>query len=60
MQFCKDKETIGALINSGGKVNTITLAYTAKLGLKVYLTNVGAQKIDGLLLKTFEMVIAGF
>ena len=35
-------------------------AYAKKLGLRVRQTNVGAQKIDGSHLKTFEMVIASF
>ena len=38
----------------------MVLAYAAKLGLKVCLINVWAQKIDNLLLKTIGMVIAGF
>ena len=34
MQFRKDKEvTIQALIDSGSEVNTMTPAYTKKLGL---------------------------
>ena len=35
-------------------------AYAKKLGLKTRKTNVGAQKIDGSALETFEMVIADF
>ena len=35
-------------------------AYAKKLGLKIWKTNVGAQKIDGSALKTFGMVIANF
>ena len=35
VQFEKDKVVIRALINSGSKVNTSTLAYTSKLALKV-------------------------
>ena len=38
----------------------MTLAYTAYLGLKVRVTNVGAQKIDGSSLATYSMVIAAF
>ena len=34
--------------------------YAKKLGLKTRKTNVGAQKIDGSVLKTFGMVIADF
>ena len=34
--------------------------FARKLGLKVWKTNIEAQKIDGSTLKTFEMVIADF
>ena len=60
VQFEKDKKIIKALINFGSKVNIITLAYASKLSSKVWKTDVRAQKIDSSLLKTFEMVIAGF
>ena len=36
----------------------MTLAYTAHLGLKVRMTNVDAQKIDGSLPATHDVVIA--
>ena len=35
-------------------------AYASKLGLKVRLTNVGAQKIDGSTLQTFGMGLVSF
>ena len=38
----------------------MTPAYTLKLGLKIYPTNIGAQKIDGFTLETFEMILASF
>ena len=38
----------------------MTLAYTTHLGLKVRVTNVGVQKIDGSSLATYDMVIAAF
>ena len=61
VQFRKNKKaTIQALINSGNEVNAMAPAYAAKLGLKVCPPNVGAQKIDSSLLRTFGMVIAGF
>ena len=43
MQFQNDKskDTL-ALIKFGGKVNAMILTYTAKLGLKVLKTDVGA------------------
>ena len=61
VQFRKDKgATIWALINSGSKVNAMTPAYAKQLDLQVRKTDVGAQKIDSSLLRTFGMVIAGF
>ena len=60
VQFCKDKETIRALIDSGSELNAMTPAYTKKLGLQTQKTDVGAQKIDGSSLDTFGIVIAGF
>lgn len=38
-------------------VNQTQLAYTLKLGLQVYRTNIGVQKIDGSILETFEIVL---
>lgn len=38
----------------------MTLDYLAKLGFKVQLTNIGAQKIDGSAFKIFRMVLASF
>lgn len=35
-------------------------AYAAQPGLKVQLTNVKAQKIDGSILKIFKIVLASF
>ena len=61
VQFRKDKgATIQALIDSNSKVNAMTPAYAKQLGLQIWRTDVGAQKIDVSLLKTFGMVIIGF
>lgn len=61
VQFQKGgKEVTKALIKSGSEVNIITPVYAKQLGLQTRLSNVGAQKIDSLSLKTFEMVIPGF
>ena len=38
----------------------MTPAYTLKLDLRAYHTNVGAQKIDGSTLQTFGIVLANF
>ena len=54
------EEQVRALFNSGSKVNAINPDYVWKLGLKIRKTNVGAQKIDGSALETFEMVITDF
>ena len=61
VQFRKDKgKDALALLDSGSKVNAMTLAYAAHLGLKVRVTNVGAPKMDGSSLATYGMVIAVF
>ena len=54
------EEQIKALLNSGNKVNAMNPDYTWKLRLKIRRTNIGAQKIDGSVLKTFGMVIVNF
>lgn len=38
----------------------MTLAYVAELGLNLWKTNVCAQKIDGLALETYGIVITSF
>lgn len=48
------------MINSGSKVNGITLAYTAKLSFAMRLTNISIQKINNSLLKIYGMVIIRF
>ena len=62
VQFRKDKEmaTIQALINSNIEVNAITPAYAKQLGFQTWKTDIGAQKIDGLSLATYGIVIAAF
>ena len=61
VQFFKDKcKNILALLDSRSKVNAMTSAYVAYLGLKVRVINVGAQKINRSSLATHGMVIAAF
>lgn len=61
VQFRKQKDsTVQALVDSGSEVNAMTSVYASKLGLVTRKTDVGAQKIDGLSLKTYRIVIAGF
>ena len=58
--FCFLKNNVGvrALIDLESEVNAIILAYALKLALKVYSTNVEAQKIDGSTFEIFEIVLA--
>ena len=60
LRFCKNTARVRALMDSGSKVNAMSLAYKSTLGLKVYHTDVKAQKIDGSTLKIFGMVLASF
>ena len=61
VQFPKDKgKDVLALLDSGNELNAMTPAYVAHLGLKVRVTDVGGQKIDGSSLATYGMVIAAF
>lgn len=60
VQFQKDDSKTRALLNNGSKVNAISPAYAEKLCLQVPKTDVSAQKIDGSILETFEMVITSF
>ena len=53
VQLRKNKgKDVLALLNSGSELNAMTPAYVAHLGLKVRMTVVGAQKIDGSSLAT--------
>lgn len=58
--FWKDQNKVLTLIYSGSEDNVMTPIYVSKLGLKVYLINVRAQKVDDSILKTFGMVLASF
>ena len=60
MQFRKDSSKTKALIDLRSEVNAISPAYTKKLDLQIWKTDIGAQKIDGSSLNTFGIVIAGF
>ena len=61
VQFRKDKKAIiQALIGLDNKVNAMTLPYTKQLGYQVQKTDIGAQKIESSLLRTFWMIIASF
>ena len=60
LHFWKDIVGIRALINSNSEINAITPMYVSKLGLKIYHTDVEAQKIYGSTLKMFKIVLASF
>ena len=60
VQFKKDTAEVQALIDLGSEVNAMAPAYAKKLGLRVRKTDVGAQKIDGSIMETYGIVIAGF
>ena len=48
------QEEIRALLNSSSKVNAMNPNLAQKLSLYIWKNNVGAQKMDGSTLKTFE------
>ena len=48
------------MIDLGSEVNVMTLAYIAKLGLKVQKTDSRVQKVYGSTLDTFGIVLADF
>ena len=52
------KQFILALFNSWSEVNTIYLTFAKKQGLSIRPIDVGVQKIDGIMLDTYEMVVA--
>lgn len=54
------KNEVQILINFGNDINIIILAYTSKLGFRVYQTNVKAQKIDDFTFEIFEIILASF
>ena len=54
------KDQTEAILDSGSEVNAINPAFASQLGLKIWKTNVGVQKIDGTILETYGMVIFTF
>ena len=60
LQFQKNTTGVKALINSGSEVNVMTPVYALKLGLNIYPSDVGAQKIVGSILKIFEIILGSF
>ena len=54
------KDQTKALLDSESKVNAMSQAFAHQLGLTIWKTNVGAQKINGTTLKTYGMVVSTF
>ena len=58
--FQKKSVPMVALLDLGSKVNAIHPIFTRELGLPIRPTDIRTQKIDSIMLDTFEMVIAAF
>ena len=54
------KAQIQVLVDSENEVNAIYLTFAKQLGLSIRPTDVGVQKIDGITLDTYRMVVAAF
>ncbi len=54
------KDQTEALLDSGSEVNAMSLAFAQQLGLKIRNPNVRAQKIDGTILETYEIIVSTF
>ena len=54
------KDQTEVLLDSERKVNAINPAFAFQLGLRIWKTNVRAQKIDGTILESYEMVVSTF
>ena len=54
------KNQTEALLDSTTKVNAMSQAFIQQLSLKICKTNVRAQKINGTILETYEMVVSTF
>ena len=60
IQFKKNVDKVQAFIDSKSEVNIIAPVYEKKLDLRVQKTDVKAQKIEGPILKTYDIVLADF
>lgn len=58
--FNKDIVEVQTLIDSESEVNAMTSIFTKKLGLRLWKTNIEAQKIDRSTFETYSIVITGF
>ena len=55
-----ETKSVLALLDSGSNINAIHPNFAKELGFLIRLTDVGAQKIDGTMLDTYEIVVAAF
>ena len=55
-----NKAQVQALIDSRSEVNAIHQIFAKQQGLSIRPTDVGGQKIDGITLDTYGMVVAAF
>lgn len=60
IRFKKNQAKVKALIDFGSKVNIITLAYLAKLDLKVRPIYIKTQKIDCFTFQMLRMLMVSF
>lgn len=58
--FWKKSMSMSRLFESGGEINAMHLTFAWELGLPSRPTNVEAQKIDGIMLNIFRMVVTAF
>ena len=58
IQFKRDMTQVQTLIDSESEINSIYPTFTKELSLFIRLLDVRAQKIDGTMLDTYEIVIA--
>ncbi len=54
------KDQTKALQDLRSKINAMSQAFAHRLGLKIWKTNIRAQKIDGTTLETYEIVVSTF
>ena len=54
------KDQNKALLDSGSEINTINPVFASQFDLKIWKTNVGAQKIDGTILDPYGIVVSIF
>ena len=54
------KDQTKALLDSESEINAISSAFASQLGLRIWKITVGAQKIDGITLEIYGMVVFTF